>query len=154
MNKKATFVTAVLLVLGVAVFFAGDASLTNACTGRSGAAAKTAGAGKASCSKGAALAGARSCSRSASAATLAEINYREGKRLVLTGNSACGAELELTESCQSVFKTADGKIYRLMKNGHAKKMQNTKADNGFEIVTYVRLLDGEKYLEVKNFKTL
>ena len=153
MSKKATFVTAVLLVLGVAVFFVSDASLTNACTGKS-AAAKTAGAGKAGCSKGVALAGGSSCSRSASVATLAEINYREGKRLVLTGNSACGAELELTESCQSVFKTADGKIYRLMKNGHAKKMQNTKADNGFEIVTYVRLLDGEKYLEVKNFKTL
>ena len=154
MSKKATFVIATVLMLGVAVFFIADASLTSACTGKS-AAAKTAGADNASCSKGAALAGASSCSRSASVATLAEINYREGKRVVLTGESVCGhCDLELTESCQAAFKTADGKIYRLMKNKKVTKMQNTKADKGFKIVTRVRKIDGEKYLEVRNFKVL
>jgi hypothetical protein len=81
--------------------------------------------------------------------------YRTGTRLVLTGTALCGmCNLKTTEACTPVFQTADGKIYPLMKNDYVKKMRNTKTDNGFEIVTRVRRVDGVKYLEVEVLKTL
>ena len=170
MKNKASLVIAVLLVLGVAAFSIGDASQTSACTYKAAKTAGTASAccgkstaavagNKSGCSKGVAArtAGASSCSKSAAktTASLADIRHHEGKRMILTGNTACGkCDLDLTEACQGIFQTADGKVYRLMKNNHVKAMRSTETDKGFRIVSYVRKLDGVKYLEVKNVRTL
>jgi hypothetical protein len=169
LKKNTSIVIAVLLALGIAAFAAGDVSQATACDGKAAKVAKAgdaccgkdaAAAGtKASCSKSAAAksAGAHSCSKSASAATasVADIRHREGKRIVLTGKAVCGkCNLGLTEKCNSVFQTADGSAYRLIKNNHVKTMRKTETPNGFRIVSYVRKFDGQKYLEVKNVKTL
>ncbi|MEE9271129.1 MAG: hypothetical protein V3V49_12810 [Candidatus Krumholzibacteria bacterium] len=167
MKKNASIVIAVFLVLGIAAFAISDVSQATACKGKYGVTAQTASAccaknaavagTRSACSKSAAAqtAGAYSCSKGAKAASLADIRHREGKRVVLTGNAVCGkCNLGLTEACQTFFQTADGTAYRLMKNNHVKAMRNTETPNGFRIVSYVRKLDGTKYLEVKNFKTL
>lgn len=110
-----------------------------------------------SCSRNAAVrtAGSYSCSRSASTASLAELPYHEGRRIVLTGNTVCGkCVATVTDNCQTVFQTADGKYYLLLENNRVEDMKETKANDGFEIVTYVRKLDGTKYLEVKTYKVL
>jgi hypothetical protein len=98
---------------------------------------------------------ASSCSGSAEAA-FASISQREGKRLVLTGEAKCAKCDFAMEECSPVFQTADGKVYPLVKNDYTKKMKMKKAEaeNGFEIVTKVRKLDGVKYLEVRNLKVL
>ena len=105
-------------------------------------------------------AGSYSCSKSASV-TLAAIPYREGKRVELAGNVACGScDLKTTKDCQAVFKTADGKAYLLIENNMVEKMRAKSAacaktaKAGYKVVTRVRLLDGTKYLEVETIAAL
>ncbi|MFQ5510507.1 MAG: hypothetical protein ACE5EO_01535 [Candidatus Krumholzibacteriia bacterium] len=176
MRKKASIAIAVMLVCAVAVAYAGDSSqacdkaaaakTAGACCKKGaaavagtgctkGAAAKTAGA---TCTKGAAAktAGA-TCTKGTAAktASVADIRGHEGTRVVLTGNAVCGkCNLGISEACQSFFQTADGKVYRLIKNNHVKAMRDAQAKNGFRIVSYVRKLEGAKYLDVQHVKTL
>lgn len=84
-----------------------------------------------------------------------EIPYRENKRLVLAGSYVCGhCNLKATEGCSPMFKTAEGKIYPLIKNPEAMKLRAADSGKGVEIATSVKKLDGIKYLEVKTYKTL
>ncbi len=84
-----------------------------------------------------------------------DIPYRENKRLVLSGAYVCGhCNLKVTEGCSPMFKTADGKIYPLIKNPEAMKLRAADSGNGVEIATSVKKLDGIKYLEVKSYKSL
>lgn len=82
-----------------------------------------------------------------------EVPYAENKRVVLKGEYACShCTLHATSVCAPMFKTADGKIYPLMKTARASALR--KAGKSIEISTQVRKLDGVKYLEVKSYKTL
>jgi len=84
-----------------------------------------------------------------------DIPYRENKRLVLSGAYVCGhCNLKVTEGCSPMFKTADGKIYPLIKNPEAMELRAADSGNGVEIATSVKKLDGIKYLEVKSYKSL
>lgn len=140
---------------------ASSAALAGTKSGCSKSASTAALAGtKSGCSKGAsaaALAGTKSgCSKSsASAAEFASIPYHETKRVVLKGEAKCGkCTMNLTEACETVFKTADGKFYRLLKSPRVDKLREAESDKGFKIVTRVRRLDGVKYLELESFRTL
>ncbi len=122
-------------------------------------AAMKAAAGSPCCaSKTAGAAGAR-CEKSLQSASLQgvvdEIPYRESKRLVLAGTYACGhCSLHLTEACAPMFKTADGKVYPLMKDNRSADLRKAGATNGVQLSAQVRNINGVKYLEVKSFKTL
>jgi hypothetical protein len=125
--------------------------------GASAATTASAGSGCDKSASAAAIAGNKSeCSKDATAAlTYAAIKQRAGRRVVLSGNAVCGkCTYEVTESCEALFATADGKVYRLMKNAHVDKMRKADVENGFEITTRVREVDGVKYLEIQNIKAL
>jgi len=100
-------------------------------------------------------AGSYSCSKSASTASLAAITYDVGKKVELTGSVACGhCDLEYTEACQAVFKTASGKAYLIVESELVEKMRKESSDNGYKIVTRVRDQDGKKILEVEKISAL
>ena len=89
------------------------------------------------------------------AAALVVLSSACSKKVVLTGNALCEhCDLEWNDSCNTAFKTADGKVYRLLKNDVTEKMRKAEAEKGFEITTRVVDVDGEKYLELQNFKAL
>jgi hypothetical protein len=117
-------------------------------------------AGGGSCTKSATkTAGSSStCSKSASTETakLASIEAKEGTRVVLTGAAVCGScDIEVTEACATVFKTADGKYFMLLDSKKAQQLKKAKSEKGFEVVTKVRTLDdGEKYLEVQSYREI
>jgi hypothetical protein len=84
-----------------------------------------------------------------------ELPYAESKRVVLTGAYVCGhCNLQVTEGCSPMFKTADGKVYPLIKNPESAKLRAANGGNGVEIATTVKKIGGVKYLEVKSYKTL
>ncbi|HEX6790075.1 MAG TPA: hypothetical protein VF247_02080 [Candidatus Krumholzibacteria bacterium] len=83
-----------------------------------------------------------------------ELSYREGKRIVLAGSYACGhCTLQKTEDCSPMFKTADGKVYPLLQNNHAKEMRGDEGKN-LEVSGTVKKVDGVKVIEVKSYKVL
>ena len=117
--------------------------------------------GAACCKAGKATAagakGKQACEKSKTASVFQgavdELPYRENKRVVLIGAYACGhCNLQVTDGCSPMFKTADGKIYPLMKNLEASGLRAADAGNGVEIASSVRKIDGIKYLEVKSYK--
>ena len=84
-----------------------------------------------------------------------DLPYRESKRLVLTGNMGCGrCSYQATAGCQPLLKTADGKVYPLIKNSIVKKMQGSDAGSGFKVSSRVTRVDGVKFLQVTSFKVL
>ncbi len=109
-----------------------------------------------SCSKFASTTTAASgCSYSKDkvALTYAEVDLHEGRRLVLTGNTVCSkCTFQSTESCSTLFQTADGNIYRLIDNNMIKGLR--AAEDNVKITTTVRKIDGVKYLEVETFKAI
>jgi hypothetical protein len=121
-------------------------------------AVKTAGAGSSCCASKTAHAAACEKKQLQSAAIkdgVDEIPYRENKRLVLTGNYACAhCALEITEACAPMFKTADGKVYPLMKSARATELRKAGAKNAVEVSVRVRKIEGVKYLDVKSFKSI
>ena len=118
-------------------------------------ATKVIASGEGSASAAAAAGGAACTKSTASAAEFAKIEANEGKTLVLTGDALCElCDLEWSETCNTAFKTADGKVYRLIKNEATQKLRKAEAEKGFEITTRVVEVDGEKYLELENFKAL
>jgi hypothetical protein len=83
-----------------------------------------------------------------------EMPYRENKRVVLTGSYACGhCTLQKTEECTPMLKTADGKIYPLLRNSHASELRMAEGKN-VEVSGSVKKVDGVKFLEVKSYKVL
>jgi len=97
---------------------------------------------------------ASSCTKSDKVSlTYAEVDLREGRRLVLTGNAVCTkCNFKTTESCSTLFQTADGKVYRLIENNMIKGLR--AADEDVQITTTIRKVDGVKYLEVETFKAI
>lgn len=150
---------------GSANYHCSSSAATTAMSASSGcsksAAART--AGTIACDKSTKTAGTSeyaksSCSKNATASLVyADINQDVGKRVELTGHAVCGkCTLEATEACQSLFQTADGKIYKLIDNKVVKDLRKAESDSdkGFKIVTRVRETDNGKVLEVENFKAL
>jgi hypothetical protein len=95
----------------------------------------------------------------ASAASLAEITdevpYGEAKRVVVTGTMACGScTYHKTAACAPLVKTKDGKVYPLVKNQMIERLHQANAEEGVELSTRVRKIDGVKYLEVLSFRAL
>ncbi len=121
------------------------------------AAVHTAGAGQ-SCDAAAKTAGSHaSCEKSTqtAAASVDALPYREDKRLVLTGSYECGhCGIGATAECSPMFKTADGKVYRLWNGDRVASLRNDKAAKNVEIATVVKKVDGVKYLDVKSYKVL
>ena len=88
-------------------------------------------------------------SKSSKAASIEDLPYREGTRIVLTGRYVCGlCNLRVTEKCQPGFQTKEGQNYLLVTNNLSDKLHGTARDNDVEIVSRVRKLNGVKYLEV------
>jgi hypothetical protein len=125
------------------------AGKAKSCPGSTGSACKTS-SGK--CPHGCASA----CgAKRAKTASLEDIPYREGRRMVLTGHYVCGkCTLNLSESCQEAFRTEDGKNYLLVKNNLSKTLREAALDENVEIVTTVRKSGGVKYLEVHVIRPL
>ena len=89
------------------------------------------------------------------AGTVNELPYRENKRVVLTGAYVCGhCTLHVTDGCSPMFKTADGKVYPLIKNNESSSLRKADTGKGVEIASSVKKIDGVKYLEVKSYKAL
>jgi hypothetical protein len=83
-----------------------------------------------------------------------EMPYKENKRVTLAGSYACGhCTLQKTEDCSPMFKTADGKIYPLLKNARATELKDAEGKS-LQVSGTVKKLDGVKYLEVKSYKVL
>ncbi len=115
-----------------------------------------------SCNKSASAKTASSCSKDASAASYAEnlkkivdeAPFREGKKIVLTGNMECGKCTYSMASCAPMIKTTDGKIYPLAKSDKVSDMRTMKAENGFKVSAKVVKVDGIKFLDVTNVESL
>jgi hypothetical protein len=56
-------------------------------------------------------------------------------------------------TCQPLLKTADGKIYPMLRSNLIKKMKHSGAKQ-VEVTSNVRNAHGVKYLDVKSFKAL
>jgi len=111
------------------------------------------GAAGACCKTAAAKMRAKHISEIKSAVT--ELPYHESKRLVLSGQVLCGkCQLNKFETCQTLLKTNDGKLYPLLSNNKVHKLRMTESNNGFEITARVKRLDGIKYLEVISFNEM
>jgi hypothetical protein len=116
-------------------------------------------AGGGSCDKSASAAktaGTSHCDKSTeTAAVVADLPYREDKRVVLTGNYECGhCGVGATAECSPMFKTADGKVYRLWNSNRVASLRNDTSSKAVEIATVVKKVDGVKYLDVKSYKLL
>ena len=83
-----------------------------------------------------------------------EMPYRENKRVVLAGSYACGhCNLEMTEDCSPMVKTADGKVYPLLKNSLASELRSAEGKS-LQLSGTVKKIDGVKYLDVKSYKII
>jgi len=141
-----------------------QATTAGASSCEKGAATTTAMGGEGCCKSGEAKsASAEACKETCEAAKTAsafngavdELPYAENKRVVLAGAYVCGhCNLHATEGCSPMFKTADGKVYPLIRNPEADKLRAANTGNGVEIASTVKKLDGIKYLEVKSYKSL
>ncbi|HET6349619.1 MAG TPA: hypothetical protein VFH88_11110, partial [Candidatus Krumholzibacteria bacterium] len=115
-------------------------------------------AAKAGCSAGAASAAAGKNCCSTSTASLKgvvdDLPYAENKRVVLAGSYECGhCTLKMTEQCAPMLKTADGKVYPLIKNSKASDLRKVEGKN-VKISASVKRVDGVKFLEVKSYTVL
>ncbi|HEX5132202.1 MAG TPA: hypothetical protein VFX92_06935 [Candidatus Krumholzibacteria bacterium] len=140
-----------------------DKSMTAAAGSACEKGAAVAAGGDACCKNGAAAAASKeackeTCEETKTAAlkgVVDELPYRENKRVVVAGTYACAhCTLHATETCAPVFKTADGKVYPLIRNPLAADLRKADTGNGLEIATSVKKIDGVKYLEVKSYKVL
>jgi len=179
MSKKLMIIgAAVVLALAVALVATGDAGNTSACKDKakaSAASAKSATQSASACTRSAAASACcatsgkaavagyskDACSDKAAAKSAAlseivdEIPYREAKRLVVAGTMECGScTYQKTSTCAPLVKTEDGKVYPLVKNHMIKRMRQEKTEQGFELSTRVRKIDGVKYLEVLSYRAL
>jgi hypothetical protein len=112
-----------------------------------------------SCDKSAAAAksaGLSHCDQSTqTAAVVTDLPYREDKRVVLTGTYECGhCGIGATADCTPMFKTADGKVYRLWDSNRVADLRDNNSAKTVEIATVVKKVEGVKYLDVKSYKLL
>jgi hypothetical protein len=119
---------------------------------------KGASAAAAGCCDGAKSAAAgEKCSESTSASlkgVVDELPYRENKRVVLAGSYACGhCTLEKTAECAPMLKTADGKIYPLLKTARASELRAMEGKN-VEVSGTIKKYDGVKFIDVKSYKVI
>jgi len=111
------------------------------------------------CESGAksAKAGGEACSESKSASlkgVVDELPYRENKRVVLAGSYACGhCTLDKTAECAPMLKTADGKVYPLLKTARSSDMRSVEGKN-LEVSGTVKKIDGVKFIDVKSYKAI
>jgi len=110
------------------------------------------------CEKGAKSAAAgEKCSESTSASLKGVVDvlpYRENKRVVLAGSYACGhCTLEKTAECAPMLKTADGKIYPLLKTARASELRSMEGKN-IEVSGTIKKYDGVKFIDVKSYKVI
>jgi hypothetical protein len=165
--------------LAIALVGTGDAGTAAACekektrTAKAAAASEGAGccaskstaAAAASCDRSvyasasgpacAAAAKADGCEKSTRTAAVDELPYREYRGLVLTGSYACGhCTVGAFDECTPLFRTADGKTYRLWEGDRLASLRREGAAKNVEIATVVKKIEGVKYLEVKSYKIL
>jgi hypothetical protein len=135
------------------------AAAGTSCTKDANAAAKSPSAAAASCcdAKAVKTAGTGSCSEAKSASlkgVVDELPYRESKRVVLTGEYACGhCTLHKTEECSPMLKTADGKVYPLLKSARASELKGVTGKS-IEVAGTVKKVDGVKFIDLKSYKVL
>jgi hypothetical protein len=130
----------------------------NASAGHAGCDKSAAAAAGCCGGKSASAAGAKGECSTAKTASLKgvvdEMPYRENKRVVLAGSYACGhCSLEKTAECSPMLKTADGKVYPLLRNTHATAMRAAEGKN-LEVSGTVKKVDGVKFLDVKSYKVI
>jgi len=119
----------------------------------------SAGAGGCCEGKSASAAGAKDekCSTTKTASLkglVDDMPYRENKRVVLAGSYACGhCSLEKTADCSPMLKTADGKVYPMIKGNLSSEMRGAEGKN-LEVSGTVKKVDGVKYLDVKSYKVM
>lgn len=119
----------------------------------------SAGAGGCCEGKSASAAGAKDekCSTTKTASLkglVDDMPYRENKRVVLAGSYACGhCSLEKTADCSPMLKTADGKVYPMLKGNLSSEMRGAEGKN-LEVSGTVKKVDGVKYLDVKSYKVM
>jgi hypothetical protein len=83
-----------------------------------------------------------------------EIPEAERSRVVVAGTLECGhCTYDAVGTCQPLLKTADGKVYPMLRNHLIKKMHKSGAAK-VEVTSNVRNAHGVKYLDVKTFKAL
>jgi hypothetical protein len=83
-----------------------------------------------------------------------DMPYRENKRVTLDGSYACGhCTLQKTQECAPMLKTADGKVYPLVKNARASELRDVEGKN-IQVSGTVKKVDGVKFLEVRSYKVL
>jgi hypothetical protein len=122
-------------------------------------AVKTASAGGAGCcaEKSANTASKEECTEAKTASLkglVDEMPYRENKRVTLAGAYACGhCTLQKTADCSPMLKTADGKVYPLLKNSLSSELKDAEGKN-VQVSGTVKKLDGVKFLDVKSYKVL
>ena len=88
-------------------------------------------------------------SKGSKAASIEDLPFSEGTRIVLTGRYVCGlCNLCVTDECQPGFQTKEDQNYLLVTNNLSDKLRDTARDKDVEIVSRVRKLNGVKYLEV------
>jgi len=121
--------------------------------------AKTASAGGSCCAEKAVqtASGDEKCSTSKTASlkgVIDEMPYRENKRVTLAGAYACGhCNLDKTEDCAPMLKTADGKIYPLLETARASELKNTDGKS-IQVSGTVKKVDGVKFLDVKSYRVM
>jgi len=118
----------------------------------------SAAAGHEGCEKSASAAAAGCCESGAKSASLKGtvdvLPYSESKRVVLAGSYACGhCTLEKTADCTPMLKTADGKIYPLLKSNRASELRSMEG-KGIEVSGVVKKIDGVKFIDVKSYKSI
>lgn len=83
-----------------------------------------------------------------------EMPYRVSKRVTLAGSYACShCNLEKTEACAPMLKTADGKVYPLLETARASELKNVEGKN-IEVSGTVKKVDGIKFLDVKSYRVM
>ncbi len=126
---------------------------------------KASAAASAACSKMSGSAKSACCSKQKAANASASIQgvstdmpWHESKRIVLTGSYVCGkCSLSKLDFCQGFLKTSEGSLFPLMTGLQVNKMKmaaHSKDAKGFEVVSKVRIINGVKYLQVRNFTNL
>ena len=124
---------------------------------KEGAQASAAMAGGDGCAKSAAAGSKEACAQAKTASlkgVVDEMPYRESKKVVLTGAYACGhCQLQKTEECSPMLKTADGKIYPMLQSNHVAEIKAAKAAS-IQVTGVVKKVDGVKFIDVKSYKAI
>lgn len=124
---------------------------------KEGAQASAAMAGGDGCAKSAAAGSKEACAQAKTASlkgVVDEMPYRESKKVVLTGAYACGhCQLQKTEECSPMLKTADGKVYPMLQSNHVAEIKAAKAAS-IQVTGVVKKVDGVKFIDVKSYKAI